>query len=261
VLSPNLLEDLLSKEQKQLHSRVLSKPLDLDIIPSWKKRNGYPKPHDPAKTTPEEDEKRLQFFMTAAREDAFAPTRFFAPLEESIDWKIIVLQKTPDDQQAFEWGVRSLALAAEKTHCLGLDVDKGKDRRLAKARNLYWVEIANDDGRPAMDKLRLTTDFGCGQRQTLSRQRANDDESAAEPLERDMDDYNEDACQPISTPHHVNLTAKSPSTNQGPKAKKRRRADSQLTEEELAVREYNRKKRKNRTEMAVFDVGKILKLD
>jgi diadenosine tetraphosphate (Ap4A) HIT family hydrolase len=59
----------------------LSKSLDVHIIPRWKRRKGYPKRYDPVKTTLEEDEKRLLFFMATAREDTFASTRFFTPLE------------------------------------------------------------------------------------------------------------------------------------------------------------------------------------
>jgi hypothetical protein len=59
----------------------VSKSLDVDIIPRWKKCEGYPKPYDPVKTTLEEDEKRLLFFMTTAREDTFASTGFLTPLE------------------------------------------------------------------------------------------------------------------------------------------------------------------------------------
>ena len=112
-----------------------------------------------------------------------------------------------------------MVLVAEKPHYLGLDFEnKGKDSRplkLAKARNLYWMETANDEGRPALENLRLTTDFGCRQRQTFSRHREKSNEFEFEPLERDMADYDEDDFQPMSAPHHVNLTEKSPSTNQG----------------------------------------------
>jgi hypothetical protein len=112
-----------------------------------------------------------------------------------------------------------LVFAAEKTHYLGLDFEnKGKDSRplkLAKARNLYWMDTANDEGRPALENLRLTTDFGCGQRQVLSRHREKGTKFEFEPLEKDMVDYDEDDLQLMSAPHHDNLAAKSTSTTQG----------------------------------------------
>ena len=250
VFSQKDWAELLGREKRLYHNRILSESLQNVILPRWKEVEGYPA-LNAAKHPETQKAERMQFFQKQAMNDGFAIERFFAPLGESIDWKRIAEAATPQDLAAYRWGVYCLATAADIVYQLGPE----RSADLSKKRNKAWEELARINATPPCYEITLVDHFGCGRRGSVKKGEVEPvsgspvlraaEWAAVPPEDKDEEEDDWELAEPQAAP-----------SSSMARTVKRRRTDNELSVQELEIRNRKRLARNNPTAYQVFRVDK-----
>ncbi|KFY93168.1 hypothetical protein V500_03868 [Pseudogymnoascus sp. VKM F-4518 (FW-2643)] len=155
----------LLKLQSHLHARTLTSALiDGIMVQHWAKHPAYPE-----RTGQSTIEERMEKWKSLVEEDPVYLKWVVAPVADAVDWDSIAEGKTTDDTTLRLWVKASTMMAADTAWVEGRDLREG-DRRTGGNAGAYrlnrkWEKFADDvtwASRLDGAAVRITHDFGYG---------------------------------------------------------------------------------------------------
>jgi hypothetical protein len=157
VFTASTWSSKVNAELSVISKRALNVTLLDVILPYWKQDDKFPEPFDSEFHDIEVRSIDFEYFKERASCDTLALAQFYGSIGSSVDWKQIC-RSPAENQLAYDWGVESLAFAADIAHRLGFG---RKDHTVdTVALKTQFVAMIDETSRPSKNVILLQEDFG-----------------------------------------------------------------------------------------------------